>query len=128
MFDFISDIYKRIKVLNKLSEQESLDFQREVVTLLVDSKENVDREIFASVVEQQGVEGFILEVLAKVINRNPFKNQFELSRNLATITESIKKDQEELQKRQKILERKEEKLRSIEDSLMGTIKQKMQAL
>jgi hypothetical protein len=128
MFDFISDIYKRIKVLNKLSEQESLDFQREVVTLLVDSKENVDREIFTSVVEQQGVEGFILEVLAKVINRNPFKNQFELNRNLVTITESIKKDQEELQKRQKILERKEEKLRSIEDSLMGTIKQKMQAL
>jgi hypothetical protein len=36
MIDFISALYARFKVLNKLSEKESLDFQREVVTILVD--------------------------------------------------------------------------------------------
>jgi hypothetical protein len=46
-------------------------------------------------------------MLAKVISRSPFKNQFELNRNLATITENIKREQEEMQKKQKVLERKE---------------------
>lgn len=38
MLDFIEQLYKSFKVLNKLSEKESNDFQREIVTLLVDAK------------------------------------------------------------------------------------------
>jgi len=42
MIDFIEGLYSKFKILNKLSEKESNDFQSEVVTLLVDSNENVD--------------------------------------------------------------------------------------
>jgi hypothetical protein len=57
--------------------------------------------------DEKGIEGFVLDVLARVINRSPFKNQFELNKNLSTIAENLKKEQEELQKKQKVLERKE---------------------
>ncbi len=50
MIDFISTLYSRFQVLNKLSEKESLDFQREVVTLLVDPHENVDGTAFTNLV------------------------------------------------------------------------------
>ena len=73
------------------------------------------------------MEGFILQLLGKVINRNPFKNQFEMNRNLATITQNLKKEQEELQKKQKVLERKEEKLKMTEEGLINIIKQKIQS-
>lgn len=53
-----------------------------------------------------------METLGNVIQRNPFKNQFELNRNLSTITETLKKEQDDLLKRQKMLERKEEKLKA----------------
>ena len=42
-------------------------------------------------------------MLGKTICRNPFKNQFELNKNLATIAENLKKEQDELQKKQKVL-------------------------
>jgi hypothetical protein len=38
MLDFIEDLYRNFKLLNRLSEKESNEFQREVVTTLVDSK------------------------------------------------------------------------------------------
>lgn len=36
MLDFIRHLYKRTKILNKLNEKESRDFQEELVRLLVD--------------------------------------------------------------------------------------------
>jgi hypothetical protein len=42
-------------VLNRLSEKESNDFQKEVVTLLVDSDENVDQEIFNNILSDIGL-------------------------------------------------------------------------
>ncbi len=37
MIDFIRSLHKKYKILNKLSEIESNDFQTEIVNLLVDS-------------------------------------------------------------------------------------------
>lgn len=36
MLDFVTSLYKKYKVLNRLSEQESKTFQQEIVSLLVD--------------------------------------------------------------------------------------------
>lgn len=55
MIDLVKAIYKRFKVLNRLSEKESNDFQKEVVTLLVDSDENVDQEIFNNILSDIGL-------------------------------------------------------------------------
>jgi hypothetical protein len=43
MIDFVGYLYKKHKVLNKLNEKESRDFQTEIVNLLVDANQNVDR-------------------------------------------------------------------------------------
>lgn len=44
MIDFVGYLYKKHKVLNKLNEKESRDFQTEIVNLLVDANQNVDRQ------------------------------------------------------------------------------------
>ena len=61
--------------------------------LLVDGDENVDQEAYSKYTKKAGIEGLILELLANVMQRNPFKNQFELNKNLALLTEKFKKDQ-----------------------------------
>lgn len=43
MLQFIENLYQDYSILNKISEKESSDFQREIVMLLVDGDENVDQ-------------------------------------------------------------------------------------
>lgn len=43
MLQFIENLYQDYAILNKISEKESSDFQREIVMLLVDGDENVDQ-------------------------------------------------------------------------------------
>lgn len=44
--------------------------------MLVDGDENVDQDAYSKHTKKGGIEGLILELLAKVMQRNPFKNQF----------------------------------------------------
>jgi hypothetical protein len=62
--------------------------------LLVDGDENVDQDAFNKHTKKGGIDRLILELLAKIMQRNPFKNHFELNKNLALLTEKFKKDQE----------------------------------
>ena len=41
MIDFVSLLYKKYTVLNRLSEEESNKFQTEVISLLIDENENL---------------------------------------------------------------------------------------
>ena len=86
MLDFVNVLYKKYKVLNKLSEGESREFQSQIVKLLVDGDQNVDRETYEDIVRNIGFQNFVLEVLGNVVNRTPFINQYELNRNLDAIT------------------------------------------
>ena len=70
----------------------------------------------------------MLEILGNVVCRSPFKNQYELNRNLDSIAEKIKKNQEDLAKKQKVLERREEKIKSAEEQALNTCKQKILTL
>jgi septal ring factor EnvC (AmiA/AmiB activator) len=96
--------------------------------LLVDGNQNVDRDTYEDIVRNIGFENFVLEILGNVVNRNPFKNQYELNRNLDEIAEKIKKSQEELQKKQKVLDRREEKIKTAEEQLLTICKQKIISL
>lgn len=128
MIDFIALLYKKYKVLNRLNENESQHLQAEIVGLLVDQDQNVDRETFEDINAKIGFEAFLLELLGNVINHSPFKNQYELSRNLDTIASSLKKEQEDIQKRLKLVERKEEKLKAAQEQLLSVCKQKVNQL
>lgn len=128
MIDFIALLYKKYKVLNRLNENESQHLQAEIVGLLVDQDQNVDRETFEDINAKIGFEAFLLELLGNVINHSPFKNQYELSRNLDTIASSLKKEQEDIQKRLKLVERKEEKLKAAQEQLLSLCKQKVNQL
>ena len=76
MIDFIALLYKKYQVLNKLTEGQSRQFQSQVVRLLVDANQDVDRQTYEDIDKNIGFELFILQVLGDVLNRTPFKNQF----------------------------------------------------
>lgn len=89
MVAFLAELQKKYKVLSRLTDKEADLFQTEVITLLVDENENVDPNAYRQVQSEIGLEGFLIDILGTVLDRNPVAGQQELKREMAQQSEEL---------------------------------------
>lgn len=104
MLTFMQKIYKKFRVLKKLTESEREQFELEVIKLLVSEDESLDPDNYELLVGKPGLEAFVLEILAETIQRQQPTKTSKLEKDLKDINDIIEGKQSYLAKREKILQ------------------------